>query len=102
MIGYYYKVAMNVREIDCKTSKLTNTQSGQTRSAQNLSWYIYMLAPDGIFLNSVNIYVGMKCDLIKEREVSFEEGKTWAKAQGLSFIETSGKDRINVVELFDG
>jgi len=34
--------------------------------------------------------------------VSFEEGKAWAAARGLPFIETSSKDRINVIELFEG
>jgi len=34
--------------------------------------------------------------------VSFEEGKAWAAAHGLPFIETSAKNSINVIELFEG
>jgi len=34
--------------------------------------------------------------------VSFEEGKAWAAAHGLPFIETSARNSINVIELFEG
>lgn len=45
--------------------------------------------------------VGNKCDLESIREVSVEEGKSLAEAEGLFFIETSALDSTNVETAFE-
>ncbi|XVF84517.1 hypothetical protein PTKIN_Ptkin17bG0043300 [Pterospermum kingtungense] len=45
--------------------------------------------------------VGNKCDLENIREVSLEEGKSLAEAEGLFFIETSALDSTNVRNAFE-
>ncbi|XP_031268472.1 ras-related protein RABA5e-like [Pistacia vera] len=45
--------------------------------------------------------VGNKCDLEGIREVSVEEGKSLAEAEGLFFIETSALDSTNVETAFE-
>ncbi|XP_073117325.1 ras-related protein RABA5e [Elaeis guineensis] len=45
--------------------------------------------------------VGNKCDLANIREVSVEEGKSLAEAEGLFFIETSALDSTNVKTAFE-
>ena len=46
------------------------------------------------------ILVGNKCDLENERVIPFEEGKALADSLGISFMETSAKNDINVTEVF--
>ncbi|KAK3414643.1 hypothetical protein EUGRSUZ_H00498 [Eucalyptus grandis] len=45
--------------------------------------------------------VGNKCDLENIRDVSVEEGKKLAEAEGLFFIETSALDSTNVHKAFE-
>ncbi|XP_021291069.1 ras-related protein RABA5e-like [Herrania umbratica] len=45
--------------------------------------------------------VGNKCDLENIREVTLEEGKSLAEAEGLFFIETSALDSTNVRTAFE-
>lgn len=45
--------------------------------------------------------VGNKCDLSNIREVSVEEGRRVAEAEGLFFIETSALDSTNVKTAFE-
>ena len=47
------------------------------------------------------IIVGNKCDLASEREVTYEEGKEYAKKHGFNFYETSAKTGENVKTAFD-
>ncbi|OIW07609.1 hypothetical protein TanjilG_29982 [Lupinus angustifolius] len=49
----------------------------------------------------VRMLVGNKCDLENIREVSIEEGKTLAEAEGMFFIETSALDATNVQTAFE-
>lgn len=42
------------------------------------------------------IFIGTKCDLKDEREVSKEEIEEFVKSTGIQYIETSSKDNINV------
>eukprot|EP01103_Thecamoeba_quadrilineata_P016077 TRINITY_DN527_c0_g1_i2.p3 TRINITY_DN527_c0_g1~~TRINITY_DN527_c0_g1_i2.p3 ORF type:complete len:102 (-),score=22.82 TRINITY_DN527_c0_g1_i2:114-419(-) len=44
--------------------------------------------------------VGNKCDIDSKREVTYEEGKSFAQANGLLFIEASAKNDTNVDEAF--
>jgi hypothetical protein len=46
------------------------------------------------------VLVGNKCDLTERREVTYEEGKALADANGWTFFETSAKANINVTETF--
>eukprot|EP00767_Chilomastix_cuspidata_P000875 gnl/Chilomastix_cuspidata/1250.p2 GENE.gnl/Chilomastix_cuspidata/1250~~gnl/Chilomastix_cuspidata/1250.p2 ORF type:complete len:206 (+),score=89.81 gnl/Chilomastix_cuspidata/1250:38-655(+) len=48
----------------------------------------------------VILLVGNKCDLEAQRAVSVAEGREFAAAHGLGFLETSAKETINVVEAF--
>lgn len=45
--------------------------------------------------------VGNKCDLENIREVSIEEGKSFAEAEGLFFMETSALESTNVQTAFE-
>ncbi|KAL6982226.1 hypothetical protein U1Q18_051334 [Sarracenia purpurea var. burkii] len=45
--------------------------------------------------------VGNKCDLENIRDVSVEEGKSLAEAEGLFFLETSALDSTNVKKAFE-
>lgn len=45
--------------------------------------------------------VGNKCDLENIREVSIEDGKSLAEAEGLFFMETSALDATNVQTAFE-
>ncbi|KAJ9697487.1 hypothetical protein PVL29_009348 [Vitis rotundifolia] len=45
--------------------------------------------------------VGNKCDLENIRDVSTEEGKSLAEAEGLFFMETSALDATNVITAFE-
>lgn len=45
--------------------------------------------------------VGNKCDLEDIRNVSVEEGKSLAEAEGLFFMETSALDSTNVDTAFE-
>ncbi|KAJ7957341.1 Ras family [Quillaja saponaria] len=47
------------------------------------------------------ILVGNKCDLENIRDVSIEEGKNLAEAEGLFFMETSALDSTNVKKAFE-
>ncbi|KAK9151354.1 hypothetical protein Syun_009663 [Stephania yunnanensis] len=51
-------------------------------------------------MNVVTILVGNKSDLRDAREVSADEGKALAEAQGLFFMETSALDSSNVASAF--
>ena len=46
------------------------------------------------------ILIGNKKDLENERKVSYEEGESFAKKNGLIFLEISAKIPNNIVEVF--
>ncbi len=46
--------------------------------------------------------IGNKSDLEHKRAVTTEEGETFAKENGLIFLETSAKTATNVEEVFIG
>mmetsp|Transcript_52883 Transcript_52883/g.60753 ORF Transcript_52883/g.60753 Transcript_52883/m.60753 type:complete len:216 (+) Transcript_52883:35-682(+) len=50
--------------------------------------------------NMIIFLIGNKCDLESERQVSTEEGETFAKAHNILFMETSAKTAKNVEEVF--
>ncbi|CBZ53035.1 putative Ras family domain-containing protein [Neospora caninum Liverpool] len=50
--------------------------------------------------NTCKILVGNKCEKADDRQVSAEEGQRKAEELGISFIETSAKNAINVDEAF--
>ncbi|XP_005993186.1 ras-related protein Rab-39B-like [Latimeria chalumnae] len=53
--------------------------------------------PYGIVL----VLVGHKCDLMKERTVSWDEASRLASSLGMQYVETSAKDIINVEKPFE-
>ena len=48
----------------------------------------------------IKLLVGNKCDLENERVVSTKEAKEFADSLGISFLETSAKQRVNIDESF--
>ena len=48
----------------------------------------------------LRILVGNKCDLDSKRQVSFDNGKELADKYGITFLETSAKETVNIDELF--
>ena len=44
--------------------------------------------------------MGNKSDLSDKREVSYDEGQELAKFYGISFLETSAKETVNIGESF--
>uniref|UniRef100_A0A0D9WBT7 Uncharacterized protein n=1 Tax=Leersia perrieri TaxID=77586 RepID=A0A0D9WBT7_9ORYZ len=46
------------------------------------------------------LLVGNKCDLVESKVVDTEEAKAFAESLGISFLETSAKESINVEEAF--
>lgn len=47
------------------------------------------------------ILIGNKKDLEDKRQVTYEEGESFARENGLMFLETSAKTAFNVVEAFN-
>lgn len=47
------------------------------------------------------ILCGTKTDLNLKREVSFEEGQTYAETKKMHFFETSSKNNLNIKEIFE-
>jgi len=43
-----------------------------------------------------------KVDLVNEREVSSDDGMSFASLNGVCYLEGSAKERINIEEAFDG
>jgi small GTP-binding protein len=50
--------------------------------------------------NTVKILVGNKLDMKHERSVTYEEAAEYAEKLGVTYIETSAKDDINIEESF--
>lgn len=48
----------------------------------------------------VIVLVGNKCDLVNSREIKQEDGQSLAELEGISFLETSAKENLNVEEAF--
>ena len=48
----------------------------------------------------VIVLIGTKCDLIEERVINKEEGKSLAQKYGIHFFEISSKDNINIEKAF--
>lgn len=57
---------------------------------------MYATIPDAI-----KMVVGNKVDREKERRVSREEGKAFARQHGCLFIETSAKSNVKVAQAFE-
>lgn len=49
----------------------------------------------------VMILVGNKSDLAERREVATEEGRAFAEAHGMLFVESSAKTAAGVAEVFE-
>ncbi|KAH6834483.1 RAB GTPase-like protein B1C [Perilla frutescens var. hirtella] len=62
------------------------------------TWLQDVIDPENT--NSVITLIGNKCDLVRKRCVSTEEGEQFAKRHGLIFMEVSAKIDHNVEEAF--
>ena len=51
--------------------------------------------------NAYLILVGNKCDMEKDRAVTYEKEKQLAEQTGLEFFETSAKDNVSVLRVFE-
>ncbi|KAL9684789.1 hypothetical protein QQ045_022230 [Rhodiola kirilowii] len=71
----------------------------RTATFQNLKKWLWELrehsSPDIVI-----VLVGNKSDLTQYREVSEEDGKKFAEAESLCFMETSAMENVNVEEAF--
>ena len=72
------------------------TDRSSFNDLQNWMAEVEKYAPE----NVRKIIVGNKCDIKTERQVSTKEGRDFAAAMGMDFIETSAKENINVEETF--
>ena len=50
--------------------------------------------------NTIKVLIGNKSDMVDDRKITTEEGKSRADASGLSFIETSAKDATHIEDAF--
>eukprot|EP01017_Pseudomicrothorax_dubius_P044843 TRINITY_DN7638_c0_g1_i3.p1 TRINITY_DN7638_c0_g1~~TRINITY_DN7638_c0_g1_i3.p1 ORF type:complete len:213 (-),score=23.43 TRINITY_DN7638_c0_g1_i3:170-808(-) len=50
--------------------------------------------------NIVVMLIGNKCDLVDQRQVSYEEGRSFAQENNCLFMETSAKTAVNVETAF--
>ena len=74
---------------------------GNKESFENISSYwINKVKNNDTQQETLMVLVGNKCDLLEEREVSFEEGQILAEEKGMLFYETSAKNGDNVEKLF--
>ena len=69
------------------------------KSFENVSSWIEEVKDNSLKVITI-ILVGNKIDLIKEREVSTEEGKEFADKNNITFFETSAKTGKNVDDVF--
>ncbi|CAH3188901.1 unnamed protein product, partial [Porites evermanni] len=51
--------------------------------------------------NTYLILVGNKCDMEKDRAVTYEKEKRLTEQTGLEFFETSAKDNVSVLRVFE-
>lgn len=66
---------------------------------ENLKKWLHELREYGS-PDMVIVLVGNKSDLGNSREVKLEDGKSLAELEGISFMETSAKENLNVEEAF--
>ncbi|XP_050378659.1 ras-related protein RABA6b isoform X1 [Argentina anserina] len=69
------------------------------RSFENVEKWLRELREYGSS-DMVIVLVGNKSDLSHSREVTEEEGKNFAEAEGICFMETSALENVNVERLF--
>ena len=50
--------------------------------------------------NFLKIIVGLKSDMVGDKQVTFKEGYRYARAHGGHYFETSAKEGTNVNEMF--
>ena len=72
----------------------------RTDSFDNLKFWIKQIQDRGpVDVKNIMI-LGNKCDMEEKRQISKEQGEAFAKENGLSFLETSAKNNVNIEEAF--
>ena len=91
IVSSYYRGAHGIMMVYDITDLETfeNLNSWLNEIAKNASENVY------------KILVGNKCDMEKDRKVTFKQGEEFAKEHKMFFFETSAKDSINVQEAFE-
>lgn len=72
------------------------TDAESFENVKNWMTEIDRFAKEGV----LRVLVGNKCDLEDKRQVPTSKGKELADSFGITFIETSAKDTVNIEELF--
>ena len=70
-------------------------------SFESIDKYIKFIKEIGNNDDTQIFIIGNKCDLIKNRKVTFEQGESKAKEYGADFIETSALSGKNIEEAFE-
>ena len=86
----YYKGAQGIILV----YDITDAESFE--NVKNWMTEIDRFAKEGV----LRVLVGNKCDLEDKRQVPTNKGKELADNFGITFIETSAKDTVNIEELF--
>uniref|UniRef100_A0A0E0KXI4 Uncharacterized protein n=1 Tax=Oryza punctata TaxID=4537 RepID=A0A0E0KXI4_ORYPU len=106
-IGVDFKI--RTVELEGKTVKLQIWDTAGQERFRTITSSYYRGAHGIIWLSEIDRYasdsvckllVGNKCDLIDSKVVDTEEAKAFAESLGISFLETSAKESINVEEAF--
>jgi len=78
------------------------TNAGTFKTARETLEHLEKLRKDSDNKKFALVLVGNKCDLVRKRQVSTEEGVKVAAEFGAKFIETSAMLDVNTNELFEG
>ena len=69
-------------------------------SFETLDYWIEEIKSNSPIMTQI-ILVGNKCDIIDERQIKTDDGKTYAKNKNIKFYEVSAKQGTNVNEVFE-
>ena len=91
MTGPYYRGASGIIIVYDITNKT---------SFANVNYWLLEVEKYNVSPDTIKLLIGNKCDLASERIVSYEEGESFAKENGISFLETSALNCENIEKAF--